>query len=250
VDQPLLFALIVFGAITVASTIGFGAMILTVILASHFVPLKLILASVVPLNLLVAAWLGWRDRAHMDRGLILKLVAPWMAVGAAAGLWLSTLQGDVLLKFLFALLVLGLAGRELWRLRGPQEASGAPLPGPLAVASLLLGGLIHGLFASGGPLVVYVVGRQITDKRAFRATLFGIWTLMNVLLLCSYAWAGRLSWESAQLTATLLPSVLGGVALGNWLHHRLDAALFRKLVFVLLGLGALLLAWRSWPQFR
>lgn len=246
-EQIALLALVVLAAMTVGSAIGFGSMILTVIMASHFVPLNLLLAAVVPLNLLLAVVLGWRERAHMDRAVILKLVVPWMTVGTALGLWLSQAQDDLTLKFLFSVLVLVLALRELWRLRGGGPQHNPALPRPAAISALLLGGLIHGLFASGGPLVVYVVGRQILDKRAFRATLLGIWILMNLVLVVSYAASGRLSLESGQTTLYLLPSVLGGMALGNWLHHKLDADLFRKLVFVMLTLGALALAWRSWP---
>lgn len=44
---------------------------------------------------------------------------------------------------------------------------------------LLLGGFFHGMFLSGGPLLVMFASDYIPEKRQFRATLSCVWVILN-----------------------------------------------------------------------
>jgi uncharacterized membrane protein YfcA len=55
---------------------------------------------------------------------------------------------------------------------------------------LVVGGMVHGAFASGGPLVVLYASKTLTDKGSFRATLCLLWTTLNTLLLINYLRSG------------------------------------------------------------
>ena len=97
-----------------------------------------------------------------------------MAVGFAAGVALAfVLSGDVL-KRAFGALVAALALRELIRLLGQaverREAAAHP-----ARVWVLLAGLVQGLYASGGPLLVHALSRVQISRSRFRATLMTIW---------------------------------------------------------------------------
>ena len=130
---------------------------------------------------------------------------------------------------------------ELWRLRQSQQTPGRLRP--LVGASLLAGGgIIHGLFASGGPLIVYHASREIPDKQVFRVTLSTLWILLNSALLVSYAFTGRIDVESAALAGKLLLALAAGVVLGELIHKRVNERRFRVVVQgVLLFTGAVLL---------
>jgi uncharacterized membrane protein YfcA len=243
--ELLLLALVVFGAVTIASAIGFGSMILTVIFASQLVPLDLLLSAMVPINLLLSAWIALKERAHIDWPLTLRRVLPWMGAGVGVGLLLYNLQDDQALKLWLGVVVLALSLRELWRAHA--AAPNAPLHPLVAAGALVSAGVVHGLFASGGPLLVYMASRALPDKRRFRATLSAVWILMNGALLVSYALTDRFSTQSAWTSLALLPGSLLGIWIGERLHHRIDATLFRKIVFTMLTVGAVALIARSWP---
>jgi uncharacterized membrane protein YfcA len=70
--------------------------------------------------------------------------------------------------------------------RHPQQG-----PRPLSTAQrwpiLFLGGVIHGLYSTGGPMVVYYLAREPIDKKAFRTTLAMVWLITGSFLLINYA---------------------------------------------------------------
>jgi uncharacterized membrane protein YfcA len=129
--------------------------------------------------------------------------------------------------------VVAVASVELWR--GRAEAPEArPLP-PLASGAALLGaGVVHGLFSTGGPLLVWALGRTPIAKRAFRATLSTVWLLLGTALSSAYALRGHLDAASLTATAALLPVLGLALLLGDRLHHRLDESRFRRAVHALL----------------
>ena len=55
---------------------------------------------------------------------------------------------------------------------------------------LALGGIAHGLFGTGGPMIVYVARRRLADKLAFRSTLAVLWLALNAALLTKFITTG------------------------------------------------------------
>jgi uncharacterized membrane protein YfcA len=120
-----------------------------------------------------------------------------------------------------------------------------PLPRPLAAAVLTGAGVVHGLFGSGGPLVVYFLGREMLDKSVFRATLSTLWVLLSIVLCASFAQRGVLDADVLVRAAPLLVAVVVGGAIGDRLHARVDVEMFRMIVFSVLALAGLSLALRN-----
>jgi uncharacterized membrane protein YfcA len=244
-EAPL-FALVVLLAFFVEATLGFGATVVAVVLGCFLLPIELLLAAFVPLNLMLSTYIVVRYRRDLDRPLLLKRILPLMAAGMPAGMLLFAYGDERLLKTLFGLFVVALSTAELLRSglgRGSPPAR--ELPGVAKVALLLAGGVVHGAFATGGPMAVYVAGRAGLDKGAFRATLSALWLVLNAVLLGSYAFSGTLTAESARLTVLLFVPLVGGLALGEWLHRRIDAALFGRLVYAGLLLAGGVLAYQA-----
>lgn len=212
---------------------------ITVTLAAHLLPIEEVLAVFVPVNLLLSTWLVARNHASIDRALLFRRVLPVMGVGMAAGLALFHLRDEGWIKVVFGLFVVGLSALELTR-------GSAPPTSPVArTLALFASGLVHGLFACGGPLLVWVAGRELTDKGRFRATLSAVWLVLGLVLVVNYALAGTLSVATLPRSALLLPPL--GLALwaGERIHHQIPAATFRKAVFVLLLFAGGSLAVRS-----
>ncbi len=233
--------LIVLLAYTVQAMTGFGSVILAVTLGSHLYPLETLLAVLVPMDVLLNAYLVGRHRAHVDRHVLFVRIVPVMGLGLFAGIGLfHFLQGD-LLKRAFGLLVVLLSAREIWRLSG-NSGAGSLLSRWKYVLSVAGAGLVQGMFASGGPLIAYAADRIGLPKARFRSTLACLWLLTNTVLTASYAAAGRLNLDIARSIALLLPLVALGTVAGEKLHDRVDERAFRFVVYaVLVAAGASLL---------
>ena len=106
-----------------------------------------------------------------------------------------------------------------------------------------MAGVVHGAFATGGPMVVFVLGRTLgQDKARFRATLSVLWLVLNSILLVSFLVKGRLTQSSGLTSALFGVSMLAGFAAGEIAFRRVSAVRFRLGVFAMLGLaGALML---------
>ena len=100
----------------------------------------------------------------------------------------------------------------------------APRAAPVALVGA---GVIHGMFSTGGPLVVWALGRSLTGKRAFRATLACVWMVLATTLTLAYTANDRIDAGTLRATTTLVPVLAVALSVGEWAHHRLDERRFR-----------------------
>ena len=238
IDPWLLLGAFVLLAYTVEAVTGFGSIVIALSIAALFLPIPELMPVLVPLNIFQSGYLTWRYRRRIHLPTLFGLILPLMAAGTLIGYLLRPALEGPLLKTLFGLLVLWFATRELWRMR----RGGATSHGPAVTRGLMLAaGASHGLFASGGPLLVYALAGTRLDKAALRATLIAVWLSLNGLLSVIFLFDGSLVPALPRLV-TYLPVVLVGLVAGEWLHHRVDERLFRQLVFALLAVTGVLLA--------
>lgn len=246
----VLLGLIVSLAFVVEGAAGFGSTLVAVTLGAMLFDIEYVLAVFVPVNIVLSAYLVLRHWAFVDGQLLSTRILPVMLGGMAVGFFLTQGAQQAWFKPAFGTFVCVLAAGQLWSgLRAERElAPQAPMTSWSSGAWLLAGGLVHGVFASGGPLVVYFVSRVIPDKGRFRATLSALWLLTNCLFIGRYAWEGKLTLGRAWVSAGLLGSLIIGIVGGEWLHHKLDARKFRLFVASVLLLAGLGLLWASWNR--
>lgn len=236
-----LLAAIVFFAFGTEAAMGFGCTVLAVTMAVHLFPLDLLLPVLVGLNLLVSTYIVVRHRDAIDWRALLTRILPLMLVGMPGGMLLFSQGSSVALKLGFGVFVVAVAAVELVRLRLDPQGLAPPLPLWQGAAVLVAGGLMHGLYASGGPMAVYYAGRALPDKRRFRSTLSLLWLLLNAVLMGGYLWRGVLGRRTVELAALMVLPLCAGVWAGEWLHGRINQRTFRLLVFVLLLAGGMVL---------
>ena len=230
-------------AFTTEASIGFGAMLLAVTLGATVYPIPTLLPVLVCLSVLMTSYIVVRHRAHVQWRLLGRQILPAMGFGGAAGYVLFVNASPALLKSLLGVFVLAVAGLELSRqLRGSVVVAASGIS-PLRFATTAVGaGVVHGMTATGGPVLVYAVGKLGLHKSDFRATLACVWLVLNATLAVVYAASGRLGADEATTVAALAPVVACSVVAGEWLHGRLDERSFRIGVLVLLaGAGVSLL---------
>jgi uncharacterized membrane protein YfcA len=240
-----LLAIVALG-FSVEGTLGFGATVIAVALGSLLVPIDRLLPAFVPLNMCLSAYLGGRYRHEVRWDLLLRRVLPAMLAGLPLGLFAFARVAAAPMKLAFGLFVIVLSAIELGRAAETDDAPGRPLSRTGAVCCLALGGVIHGAFGTGGPLAVYVLGREPTTKAGFRATLSALWLTLNTVLVGSYVALGKVDASSLRTTAYLAVSLVAGLGLGELLHDRVPARVFRKLVFVMLAVAGMVLAARAY----
>jgi len=239
--------LVVFAAFLVEAMVGFGSTVLTVTLGAQWVPLDTLLPAFVPISLGISTFILFKSRADLDVQFLLRRLLPWIGVGMALGvLVVFPLRGEPGILAGFGVMVVALAVLNLLALRGGTSAP--PLPLALGNGLMVLAGVVHGLFGSGGPLVVFVLSRELNNKRAFRAVLALLWLALNLVLCVNYASAGMFTATSFRLGLLMVPSLALGAWLGNHLHGVVEERTFRIISQVILMVAGGALAGRSLLQ--
>ena len=218
------------------------------------------------LGLLSGIYVFAGHRKHVCWGELKKIVAV-MAAGIVGGIFLKGYFAgrERALYALLGLFVvcLSLQGlHKLWRdWLGTQEdsaagaetaedkaAAGAKTAEAKAAAEgkaagpdkaglyLLLGlaGIVHGIFVSGGPLLIGYLTKRIQDKVSFRATISTVWVVLNTIILLDDIRSGLWNPELVKIQAASIPFLLAGMAVGSRLYAKMSQRLFMLITYVLL----------------
>ena len=242
VENVALLSGILWLGFVVESVAGFGATVVALSLGVRYFAIDQLLAWFLPLNLVLSTYLAVRHRRHLDDGLLLRRILPAMLVGLAAGTALLQVLSPEGGARVFAAVVVVISVLELARLVYFARRPAPPPPArPLQLAVLTVAGVVHGLFATGGPLAVAVVHRSVPDKSTLRATLAGLWMTLNVLVEARLVATGVLGARSLLVSAALVPALVLALVAGEYIHHRVPERPFRYLVAALLGVTGVLL---------
>ncbi len=235
----VLLGLIALTAFTAEGAIGFGATVIVVSVGAQLVPLDVLLPAWVPLNIAMSTYLVIRNREHIAWRFLLVEIVPLVALGTALGLGLFHLPHKTLFAAILGAFVCLLALLQLVR---PQTRA---LARSWQYAFLGIGGIAHGLFGTGGPMIVYVARRRLPDAASFRATLCLLWLGLNLALVANYAALQLFTTTTSVYSVIFAALLLPGVLAGNTLHHALPPATFEKCVWIGLLVAGLALAIRS-----
>lgn len=233
-----LLGLVVFITHGLEAITGFGCTVLALpfVVALIGVQKGVILLAIVAW--LLALYIAIRHRRWINFREFGVIVA-CAGIGLPAGIYaFSELPVNALKRALGVFIVIA-AGVSLFRARKGAREGGTDLP--IYHPLLVLGGAVHGAFASGGPLVVLYAARKLRDKGQFRATLCLLWATLNTVLLLTYARKGLLTAETTGMVLAMMPFLVAGVFVGERVHGHVNEGLFRKVVFsVLLCVGVIM----------
>jgi len=232
-ETLLWLAPILLVSFTAGAALGFGSTVIALALGSHFFAVEELLPVLVPLNVILGTYLVGRHRGSVKWRLVLTQILPMMVAGTCAGLVLFHVLSGAAMKSAFGVLVVALSGYEILKLTGVAGPS-APLGECARRVWLLAAGVVHGVYASGGPLLVYTLGRSQLAKTEFRSTLWAVWLTLNTILLGAYAAGGSITRLTLLRCLLLAPVVVAATAVGEWSHYRIDDRVFRLAVFSLL----------------
>ncbi len=223
---------------------GFGNTLVVVSTGAHIVPLTTLLPVFQPLAWVMSLTIVVRERRHIDSAFLRARIAPFMAPGLVVGMALFRLGDATAVLFFVGLVIAGLAVVELLRL---MAGTNRPVPPSIAKAALVVAGVIHGMFGTSGPIVVWVASHALPDKGQFRATLSLLWLLLSSALLAGFIADGSLNASTLTTTALMIPTVIVGYLVGDVIHRRVSQHHFRLAVCVLLTLAGSALMVRALP---
>ncbi len=153
--------------------------------------------------------LTWRDVDRKALARILIVAGAGLPIGFFLAGWLP---GKVLGAFLGLLLI---AAGVVHVLDRAGQAASRPPAWALGIL-LLLGGVMHGAFGTGGATLTIYGQYALPDKDAFRGTLSVMWSVLNAAVLAGLVLEGL----PAGPLAAALPTAIPAVLLATWLGHR------------------------------
>lgn len=233
-------ALIVTVAYTVYGLTGFGATIVALPLLAYFFPLRFAVPMMLVFDLFAGLLLGLKNRKHLDRQELLRLL-PFLLLGMAGGVTLLAHASERWLLLLLGAFVLSYASWSLLSKMAPALIS----PG-WAVPAGVIGGAFTALYGTGGPIYMIYLARRLPDKTVMRATIgvliFGTALIRLALFTGSGFYAQR---DLLPLAFALLPCALIGYLAGSHLHAHMPTQRAVQAVWLLLIAGGAGLIWRG-----
>lgn len=225
--QEILFQLTLFLSNTMQTITGFAGTLLAMPFSIRLVGVEQAKAVLNIFTMLACFVIAFQNRRDINWKILGKMVLG-MSVGMVVGIILfERIPLNVLLK-LYAVLVICVALKKMfWK----KEI---PVPQAAMLLVLFAAGIIHGMFLSGGALLVIYAVSVLKDKQEFRATIAPVWVILNALLIFSHYQAGYYDTHCLiSIGVSIVPLALS-ILVGNVLYRRLNQEQFLKITYVLL----------------
>lgn len=185
------------------------------------------------LGLLASIYIVINNMRNVDFKKTIKIIVI-MFLGIIVSRFLNkNIQFDILMK-LYGLLIIGVA---IYQFVGKD----ININNFQGILILFISGVIHGLFVSGGALLVIYASNVFKSKDEFRSNLSLVWVFLNTILLISMIQENIII--DYGLTLKSIIAMIIAFVVGNWILPKIDLKLFKKITNVLLlitGLSILL----------
>jgi uncharacterized membrane protein YfcA len=233
----LLSGLVIFITHTMEAVTGFGCAVLAMPFITALLGLRRGVMVITILGWFLALYLAITKRKMINFRQF-AIICGTMVLGLPIGMYLFRTFDVSVLKKIFAVFIVF---SSLWQLvnriaiRNVKEITPPKGKGALPYYGILFaGGIIHGMFSTGGPLAVIYAARALPDKGQFRATLCLLWSTLNTIIIVSYLIEGTITPQAAGTTGSLILFVLAGIIAGEKIHNKLNEKIFSVMVFSML----------------
>ena len=252
--REILFFLILFGANLIQAITGFAGTLLAMPPSMQLLGVdeaKSVLAVLDQLSCLLIVLTGFRHINWKEFGKMAVL----MVIGMFAGMKIFEVFPIQQLLTLYGVMILGIA---LWKLFGqrliqgrktePEKTSEAgllpernfSLRSLAMICVILVAGVIHGMFVSGGALLVIYASSALKEKEEFRATMAMLWVTIGCYITGNQIKSGFFNSRVILLCAVGLIPLFVGIWAGTRLVKKIHQETFLKLTYVLLIISGVL----------
>lgn len=232
--NEVIFILLVFFSNIIQTLTGFAGTMLAMPGAMLLIGVENAKVVLNVMGLAASLYIGLKNWRSVNKKELAKITV-LMFMGLLLGIQLfKILQTKMLLTF-YGVLIVAIALKNLLVQKKMQTNE------LLLTGILLTAGVIHGMFISGGALLVVYAAWRFKEKAEFRATLAFVWVFLNSYLLLMHLSEGLVGKETLVLTGVSLVPLAFAIYLGNMLHHRIHQKTFMKITYVLLLASGIML---------
>ena len=229
-DQLLsdsLFLLVIFMSNTIQILTGFGGNMLAMPPSIKLIGINEARTVLNVFDLIACLILWIKNRQYVNKKIFIKIIF-FMIIGMIIGMWfIKIVPVDFLLKT-YSILIISIAIYKMIINKSIEP------PNIVMIFIILLAGIIHSIFLSGGALLVIYAVSVLKDKREFRATLSPVWVVLAVILVFSPFNNGYYTKNTVILIFLSIIPLIASVWLGNKLFKYINQELFLKITYVLL----------------
>lgn len=231
--KEIIFLFVLFVANVIQAITGFAGTVLAMPPSIYLLGMdnaKVVLNVMALLSGLMIAVMSYH---HMNKKEVIKICV-CMVASMAIGIQIcKTVPSEQILLIIYGVIILLIAGKNLLCHR--QRT----LPKALLLVILLLAGVIHGMFVSGGALLVVYAAQVLKEKEEFRATLAPVWVVLNSILLVSQVRQGVFTEGNIRLILISIIPLFMATWLGKKLVKKVSQKVFLNLTYVLLLVSGL-----------
>ena len=231
--KDILVYLILFGANLIQAITGFAGTLIAMpptIKLIGVVEAKALLNVIAQISCLFIVVTGFK---HINWKEFIKMFV-LMVVGMIAGMKIFEIFPVSQLLVLYGIMIIIIA---VWKLFVKKEVH---LPQLLMLGVILIAGIIHGMFVSGGALLVIYAASVLKDKEEFRVTMALIWVTIGCYMTGTQVIAGNFNSHVMLLLVTGIIPVFVGTWIGTKLVKKINQKTFMTITYVLLLLSGVM----------
>ncbi|MGL5329691.1 MAG: TSUP family transporter [Peptostreptococcaceae bacterium] len=231
----ILLSFIVFFAHFIGALTGFGATVLALPFTISLIginngkPMLIVLGFLQCLVVAIQQFknINWRE---------VKKVVIIVSLGMPIGLILYKILPKDFLLNLLSIFMLIVSIKGFMELKGYKFQS---LSNFTLNSLLFSGGIIHGAFVSGGPLLMIYSSETIKDKNIFRASMSMIWVILNGFLMIDSIISKVYTPTILTYTVLTLPALFLGIFLAGKLSDKVNQRMFNFTIYTVLAITAI-----------
>lgn len=232
--REILFILVVFASNIIEAITGFAGTLLAMPFSMVLIGLN---DSKVILNviaLVIGISTGVKYVKYTNKKELIKIIA-FMLIGMLIGMQLLGILPERIIMFIYGIVVLAVAINGLFNKKEFQ------LSKTVGIIVLVLAGIIHGMYLSGGSLLVIYAVSMFNNKDEFRATLASVWIALNGYLITRDVIIGNFTTYNLTLILILLIPLVIAITLGYKIQKVIEQKHFIRLTYVLLLISGTML---------
>ncbi len=231
--NDILVWVILFGANLLQAITGFAGTLISMPPTIKLIGVdeaKALLNAIAQISSLMIVITGWKHINWKEFGKMFVL----MALGMLAGIRLFELFPVDQLLIVYGIMIILIALQKLF---GKQEIR---LPQPVMLLVIFAAGIIHGMFVSGGALLVIYAASVLHDKEEFRATVALIWVTIGCYITGVQVQVGHFNMHVIFLMLVGIIPVFAGTWIGTKLVKKIRQDVFMKITYILLLLSGIM----------
>lgn len=180
-----------------------------------------------------------KNVAWKDLGKIVLLCAPGMIIGnivvgsmdaTVARVAIGAVVTFIAVMNIYKSIIVPLVLKKEMVTDAPDTAAKKAL----RYIALIVGGIVHGAFNIGGPLITVYTLEAVSDKEKFRNTMTWVWVTLNLYNVFNHVKGGLYTSEMLSASFMALPLSLIGLLVGMKVLKKIDRITFLRAVYIVL----------------